>query len=90
MDALYMPNRSPTGHATYVLCTFESGVWGYVPEGQHTRCAVLDGEKLYATAEMATLAARFRWRCTDNRSSGLRNWNRPTPALVVTVALEGK
>ncbi len=90
MDALYMPNRSPTGHATFTLCTLESGVWGYMPEGQRTRCAVVDGEALYATAEQATLAARFRWRCTNNRAQELRSWHRPRPALVVSVQLEAK
>jgi hypothetical protein len=87
---LYMADRSPTGCATAVLCTLESGVWGYTPVGQRTRCACVDGEKLYATEGQATLAARFRWRCNGSNMQELRAWHRPTPALIVTVVLDGR
>lgn len=88
-NLLYMADRSPTGRAGAALCTLESGAWGYVPDGQRTRCACVDGEKLYATAEIATLAAMFRWRCNGNNRD-LRSCQRPVPAIVVTVALDGR
>ena len=79
----FMPNRSPSGIACAVLCTLESGVWGYTPDGQRTRCAVRPGVKLYSTADEAILAARYRWRC----NGGLPRRPRPTPIAIVT---EGK
>lgn len=83
----YASNRSPTGHATALLVVLESGVWGYVPDGQRTRVAVAPGEALFDTAEDAVIAASYRWRCKvfpwldgyGRRPHGAR----PTPIAIV-------
>lgn len=75
----YAANRSPTGHATALLVTLESGVWGHIPDGQRTRVAVAPGERLYATAEDAVTAAGHRWRCNGPRPRGAR----PEPVAIV-------
>lgn len=81
---LYVPDRSPTGHATAIPIYHQAGVWVRLnPEGKGMIPAAAGPR--YETKEEAIEAARERWTCDDPgslaaRALGRRGGSAGTPA----------